>query len=219
MSQSGDGKTVATTGPNPFEVYANAVSPRTIVGKLLKFTKGDFIAGEGSEVVPETAEFTAIMDEALAGWVKWEDGKPTEHRMGRIADNYIPPRREELGDIDRAAWETFADGKARDPWQFANYLVLKRESEDELFTFVAGSRGSLGAVGDLCRQYARHAKKHPEQYPVIRLMSSGTYEHRVKSYGRIAYPILCVVGWTPKTDLDLATAAPPPDDLFDDYTP
>jgi hypothetical protein len=208
---SEDGKVVTTTGPSPFEVYANAIAPRAIVGKLLKFAKGDFVAGEGNEVIPETAEFAVFMDEALCGWVRWEDAKPVEHRMGRIADNYMPPVRTELGDIDRAAWETDGDGNARDPWQFTNYLPMKSEASDEMYTFVAASRGSLSAVGGLCRQYARHAKKHPDQDPVVKLMS-GTYEHRIKSYGRIAYPIFCVVGWTAKSDLAPGVPSNDPND-------
>jgi hypothetical protein len=209
---SEDGKAVTTTGPSPFEVYANAVSPRTIVGKLLKFAKGDFIAGEGNEVIPESAEFTVLMDESITGWVRWEDAKPVEHRMGRIADNFMPPVRTELGDLDRAAWETDGDGKARDPWILTAYLPMKLEPDgDQLFTFVAASKGAHGAVADLCRQYARHAKKHGEQYPIVRL-TSGTYDHKVKAYGKIPFPIFCVIGWTAKSDLAPGIPSNDPDD-------
>jgi hypothetical protein len=221
-NKTGNSKAVTVTGPSPFQVYADAVAPRTIVGKLLKFAKGDFVAGEAGEVVSEGTEFVALMNEALCGWVKWEDGKPVEHLMGKIANNFVPPRRPDLGDVDRAAWEEDADGRARDPWQFANYVPMKREPSGELHTFVATSRGSLNAIGDLCRQYARHAEKHPDQDPVVKLFS-GTYEHKVKAYGRIAYPIFTVTGWAQKEELDLAATAPPdsepPDDFFPDFTP
>jgi hypothetical protein len=185
---------------------------------LLKFSKGSFVIGEAGEEMQAGTEFTVLMAEALCGWIKWENAKPVEHRMGRIADNYVPPRRDDLGDVDRAAWEEGADGRARDPWQFTNYIVMKREPDAELFTFVAASRGSLMAVGDLCREYARHAEKHPDQYPVVKLFS-GTYEHKVKAYGRIAYPVFTIAGWTQKEELDLAATASnePPDDLFEGY--
>jgi hypothetical protein len=217
--KAGNSRAVATTGANPFQVYADAVAPRTIVGKLLKFAKGDFTSGEAGEVVPENTEFTVLMDEALCGWTKWESGKPTEHQMGRIADNFVPPRRSDLGDIDKAAWEEDADGRARDPWQFCNYVVMKREPDGELYTFVASSRGSLNAVGDLCRQYARHAEKHPDQYPVVKLRSD-SYEHRVKTYGRIQFPVLAITGWAEKEELSLApNPNEPPDDFFEEFTP
>jgi hypothetical protein len=215
-------KALATVGTtNPFQVYADAVSPRTIVGQLLRFSKGDFIIGEAGETLPENTEFVVLLDEALCGWVKWEEGKPIEHRMGRIADGYVPPPRSALGDVDRAAWEESADGRARDPWAFTNYVVMKREPDGELFTFAATSKGSLNAVGDLCRQYARHARKHPDHYPVVKLFT-GTYEHKVKAYGKIAFPIFTVVSWAQKEELDLdrATAAPTSEELpFDDHVP
>jgi hypothetical protein len=215
-------KALATVGAaNPFEIYADAVAPRTIVGRLLKFTKGDFVVGEAGEAIPQNTEFMMLMDEALCGWCKWEDSKPVEHKMGRIADNFIPPQRAALGDVDKMAWEEGADGKMRDPWQFTNYIPMKREPDGELFTFAATSRGSLNAVGDLCRQYARHARKHPDQYPVVKLFT-GTYEHKVKAYGKIAFPIFTIVGWAQKEELDLdrATATPTNEELpFDDRLP
>ena len=39
-------ETVSSRSPSPFGLYANAVSPRTIHGTLLKFAKGDWVAGE-----------------------------------------------------------------------------------------------------------------------------------------------------------------------------
>jgi hypothetical protein len=46
IKQQTNGPALATYAPDPFEAYANAISPRTIVGTLLKFSKGDFLAGE-----------------------------------------------------------------------------------------------------------------------------------------------------------------------------
>ena len=100
--------------PSPFGLY-DAISPRTIHGTLLKFAKGDWVAGEDGRAVPKGTEFAVYMSEILAGWVRWEDNKPTEHQMGRIVDGYAPPRRDDLGSIDRAAWETDADGRLATP--------------------------------------------------------------------------------------------------------
>ena len=33
---------LAIYSPDPFEAYANAVAPQTIIGKLLRFSKGDY---------------------------------------------------------------------------------------------------------------------------------------------------------------------------------
>jgi hypothetical protein len=198
-----------------FRTYADACAPRTIVGKLLKFSKGDFVLGDAGETIAEDVEFTALMDELVVGWVRWEDNKIAEQRMGRVIDGFVPQPRRELGDVDAAAWETDAAGKARDPWQFQNYLPLQR-SDGELFTFVAGSRGALNTVAELCRIHARHAKQNPDHYPIIRLRSD-EYQHRVKEFGRIKFPVLGVVGWAPKTDLP--EQAKPTDDPLEDYMP
>jgi len=198
-----------------FRTYADVCAPRMIVGKLLKFSKGEFVLGDAGETIADDAEFTALMDELTVGWVRWEDDKVAETRMGRVIDGFAPQPRRELGDVDAAAWETAADGKARDPWQFQNYLPLQR-SDGELLTFVASSRGALNAVAELCRTHSRHAKQHRNDYPVIRLRSD-EYQHRVKEFGRIKFPVLSVVGWTTKTDLP--EQAKPTDDPLEEYLP
>jgi hypothetical protein len=127
--------TVPTTysDVDPFEVYADSVSPRTIVGTLLKFSKGDFLAGEESKEIAEGTTFTANVDELTVGWVKWSGGKPIEHIMVRVAEGRTLPKRAELGDDDATRWETDSTGAARDPWQYTNYLPLMNEAA-ELFT-------------------------------------------------------------------------------------
>src|SRR5262249_771929 len=133
------------TNVDPFEAYADAVSPRNIVGSLLKFSKGDYLAGEDGVLVPAGTTFTANADELRVGWVRWCDGKPVEHIMQRVADGAVPPKREELGDQDQSTWELDSTGQPRDPWQLTNYLPLMNEL-GELFTFTTSSRGGLGAI-------------------------------------------------------------------------
>ena len=144
-----------------FQQYADAASPRNIVGKLLKFSKGDYIAGEGGEEVQEGTQLVAIMDELWTGWTRWQDGKPVESRIGRVIDKFVPPQRRDLGDTDKDEWPADDRGEARDPWQFANYLVMKNAETGEFFTFTTGTRGGLNAIADLCRHYARDIKQHP----------------------------------------------------------
>ena len=94
-----DGPALAIYSPDPFEVYANAVAPRTIIGTLLRFTKGDYLAGEEGREIPKGSTFTANVDELLAGWNKWSDGKPVEHIMLRVAEGHILPKRAASQDI------------------------------------------------------------------------------------------------------------------------
>jgi len=202
----GNGSTaVATTGKDFFTLYGEAIRQTTIVGKLLKFSKGDWSAGEDAEPIEEGRQFTANMDELLAGWVRWKDNKPTDHVMGRIADGYQPPKRNELGDDDSEQWEVNEDGEARDPWQMTNYLLLL-DSDSQPYTFTTSSRGGLNAIGELCKHYGKQMRQHIDEFPVIEI-GVGSYQHANKAYGRIKYPTLTIVSWSPKSVFDELTAA------------
>jgi hypothetical protein len=188
---------------DPFSAYADAVAPRNIVGKLLKFSKGDYLAGEEMEPVPVGTIFTVNADELLVGWIKWLDSKPAEQRMVRLSDGQTPAKREELGDEDKSNWEADSTGKPRDPWQFTNYLPLLSET-GELFTFTASSRGGINAIAVLCRRYGQHRRRHPDVHPMIAL-DVDAYQHR--DFGRIKFPRLTPAGWAPKAKFNEAMAA------------
>ena len=171
---------------DPLVAYADAVSPRHIVGKLLRFSKGDFFAGEESEPIPCGTKLTVAADELLAGWIKWADGRPTEPNMVRVADGKPPLKRSDLGDRDRSTWEADERGEPRDPWQFTNYLPMMDE-DGELYTFATSSAGGLTAVSDLVRRYGQHRRRHPDVYPIV-MLGVNSYQHKKKEYGRIKYP-------------------------------
>ena len=189
-----------------FEAYANAVAPQNILGSLMKFSKGDYIAGETGEPIKIGTTVTANLDEMLVGWIKWKEGKPTEQRMVRISDGAKPARRDELGDEDPTNWEIDANnGQPKDPWQFTNYLPLMT-ADGTLLTFTTSSRGGLGAVGDLARRYGRHRHKHADVHPIVAL-DVNSYQHNNKAYGRIKVPQLTPMGWEPKSKFNEALAA------------
>lgn len=178
---------------NAFEAYADGVAPETIVGELLKFSKGDLVAGKDNRPVPFGICYVANMDAMLGGWVKWKGGKPVAHALVRIADGLLPPERETLGDLDEDAWEVDSDGRPRNPWQKINYLVLA-DPEGKLFTFAISGSG-LREVGALARAYARHADK--SAFPLIKI-SCGSYQHSDRSIGRVKFPEVNIDGWAPK---------------------
>ncbi len=190
---------------DPFAQYADAVAPRYIVGDLLRFSKGDYLAGQSSQVVEPGSVFTANLDELMAGWIKWVDGKPAEHLMVRVANGVAPPRRAELGDLDQSQWEKDASGQERDPWQFCNYLPLMNE-KGELFTFTTSSRGGINAIAMLARRYANHRKRHPDVFPLIAL-GVDSYQHSNREFGRIKFPVFAPTGYAPKTQFLAALAA------------
>jgi hypothetical protein len=59
---------------DPFTEYADAIAPQYIIGDLLRFSKGDYYAGQNNTLVPMGTVFTVNVDELRAGWVRWWDG-------------------------------------------------------------------------------------------------------------------------------------------------
>jgi hypothetical protein len=125
--------------------------------------------------------------------------------MGRLCDNYEPPRRSELGDQDKEQWPIDNNGKARDPWQFSIYLVLKAADNDELYTYATSSNGGIQAVKKLEATFGESMRHRPDQFPIVRL-SGGWYPHRNKEFGKIKTPKFELVGWASRNEMDNALA-------------
>ena len=76
-------KEVAKATENFFEKYGRAVIIRSIIGRLLKFTKfGEYRAGQEEEEIELGTRFAAVMGSLLVGFILWEDNRPIEAIMG-----------------------------------------------------------------------------------------------------------------------------------------
>jgi hypothetical protein len=53
-----------------FVGYGEDATARSITGTLLRFSKGDFLAGQDGVDVPIGSRFVAIMDSLLVGWIR-----------------------------------------------------------------------------------------------------------------------------------------------------
>lgn len=162
------------------------------IGRLLKFTKGHYYVGD--DEVAAGREYVAHVNQLARGWVKFEDGKVVEQKLGKIADGFEPAAREELGDTDSDQWEVDSSGNPRDPWVLQYYLPFEDLETGEVVVFVTSSHGGRGAIGKLCNVFARNVDKGS---PQIRLGVSA-YKHR--EYGRIETPEFPVVSWTGGAD-------------------
>jgi hypothetical protein len=185
-----------TDNTDPFQAFADAVAPQHILGKLLKFTKGDWVAGENSEPIDKTASFIVGLPALMMGLVRWREFKPVEHAMVSVGSGLLPPRREDLGDNDPSTWEIDDRGDKRDPWQPTSYLPMVSNNSGEVFTFAASSKGGLEALGKLSRIYAAHRRSAPGLLPVVTLSNSG-YQHSRRELGYIKTPLFVVTGWVP----------------------
>lgn len=201
------GKAVATAGAhNPYKQLATAVSPKNIYGELLKFSKGDWVAGEHNTEIPKGTELIAIMDKLATGWVRWENQKPTEQHMVEV-EKGTPPRRAELGDDDRSLWEKDDRGQVRDPWQFTMYLPMISE-DGKPYTFAASSKGGINAIGKLAGEYGEYIEGDDGalDYPIVSL-GVDSYMHPNKAYGRIKVPTLAVEDYIPRKNMAAKIAA------------
>jgi hypothetical protein len=201
---------LAPAEDNAFTAYANAALAQNITGTRLKFSKGDWLAGqENRQIVPGT-RMVGDMDSFSVGWVRWSNGKPRDPRMGRVVERFKPARRDDLGDNDCDLWETSDSGEPRDPWTFTNNLVMADLETREVFTFTTSSKGGRRAVEKLCQLYGREQARHPDEWPVVELQFD-SYQHPNKSFGRIKEPVLKIVGWIAKdADSPAALDAPAP---------
>jgi hypothetical protein len=172
------------------------------------FTKGDYVGGPNADEIPIGTVMIADITELTVGFIRWENGQPDERVMGKLGEGFRPPRRAELGDTDEELWDRDDAGRPRDPWQRGFELpMVMRDDPDQAFTFVTGSKGGEGAIGELCKIYGKHIRIKPKEIPVIRL-DVGSYQHSNKAFGRIKYPVFEVIGWVDRGEYDGSGGAP-----------
>jgi hypothetical protein len=147
--------TALTTIENTAQAIAAAAQEEGAsgTGVLAKFSKGHFFIG--TEEVPLGTEFIAHVQHWVRGWVKFRDGSLIEHRVGRVADRFVVPAREDLDETDQTEWATGPKGP-EDPWTQQSYLPLENVETGDIVTFVSGSVGGRSAVSKLCARAAKH---------------------------------------------------------------
>jgi hypothetical protein len=184
----------------PQQIYVDEIAPATMVGRMVKFNKdGNFVTADDDAIIGDDADFVALCDQTLVGWIKFNgEGQPPDRHMGLLYDGFIMPERSTLGDDDQAMWDMGLNGQPQDPWQHQIYLVLERRDEThELFTFVTSSITGRRAIGNLLRHYDRMEKAKAGAYPIIRLKVGG-FNHRDDRVGWVKVPVIAVVGRAPK---------------------
>jgi hypothetical protein len=142
----------------PIQKYIDEIAPANIVGRMIKFSKeGEFVTADDDEPVAEAAEFTALCDQTLIGWIKFhpEEDLPPDRVQGLLYDGFVMPPRDALGDLDPSKWAEGLSGQPEDPWRHQVCLVLQHTGTAELFTFVTTSLTGRRAVGNLLRHYDR----------------------------------------------------------------
>lgn len=177
-------------GYDPYAAYGQEAASGS--GDFLKFSKGEYLKGQNDDEVAIGTRLAANMAELSIGWIRWEDGKPAERRMGLLAQGHKPEARDSLGYTDQSQWEEDENGKPKDPWNFTNELPLANPETGEQMTFSASSKGGIGAIGNLCKAYGREYRAREGQVPIIELQRD-SYKHKV--YGKTYVPLIPIVDW------------------------
>src|SRR6266404_4133666 len=96
-SDSRKGTALVQPGYDPFDNYAKNHSRKDWLGSLLKFNKGEWLAGQDNAEIESGTQMVAMIGDLLVGWVKWEDNKKVDQQMGLLKDNFHVER-SDLGD-------------------------------------------------------------------------------------------------------------------------
>lgn len=189
---------------NMYEEFGASGGTR-FLGSILNFKKGDFLTGQGgSTEVALGTKMVAGMNIMRHGWVHWVDNKPVDSDMGSMCLGFRPKKRPELGDMDSDMWPVDDTGTARDPWQETYHLPMMDADSNDVYTFVTSSEGGKNALKALSREYGPRIKKEPFSVPVVEL-STEKYDHKVKTFGKIAVPVFKILGWTETIPDELLT--------------
>jgi hypothetical protein len=188
-----------SNGANPFIAFASGAD-----GVPLRFDAkvGAWKLGLGADAVtiPNGTLVVGQMSYLSHVWSKWEDQKRTGREVAMVGNWEIPKRRDQLDDFDQSFWATDEEtGQPKDPWQQSFELPMVNAETDELWIFSTNSKGGVAAVKKLSGAYGRGQNKHPGCYPVIEL-SSGGYQHPIRSRGYINTPLLSITDWQPRDD-------------------
>ena len=179
---------------NPW-IEISAELDKFLGAPMCKFTKQGEFSISDIDNIPAGTRCIAHADQISLGWQRWEDGKPVERRIGLVADKFVPPQRNELGDTDERQWELQDDGTRRDPWQFQMTLPITRlDAGGETYNFTTGSKGGLACVNRLTRAYGRRLRD--EKVPGVPIVELKADHYRHRTYGKIFYPVMNIVGWT-----------------------
>jgi hypothetical protein len=185
--------TALSTGGNCW-LEIGAELDKYLGAPLLKFSKQGEYAISDIDTIPPGTRCIAHCDHLELGWVRWADGKPTDRKVGLVADGFVPPNRGDLPDRDEATWEIQDDGTRRDCWAFQMAVPLTRlDAGGETYQFTAGSKGGLRCLSALTRAFGKRVADKKPGLPIVELQSD-SYKH--PRYGKIFFPVMHVVGWT-----------------------
>ena len=87
-----------------FEDYGNAATARSIEGKLMRFSKGTIPPARKRRKFRLASALSPAWTCSSSDMSYWQNNLPVEEWMGLLAEGFVPPKRYELGNLDKALW-------------------------------------------------------------------------------------------------------------------
>jgi hypothetical protein len=200
------------------EKYIDQIAPSQIAGQLVRFSKeGKFVIVDTQEEISPDADFVALCDECLVGWIRFseEEDEPPTRIQGLLYKGFKMPLREDLGDMDERQWPEGLNGGPSDPWLHQMLVVFQGVKTSALFTFSTTSLTGRRSVGLLLNHFNRLRRDDPDAYPIVRMKPSG-YTSKKKGVGWVNTPSFAVVGRTSKKLLATLPDTSPGGDMNDE---
>lgn len=192
-----DGNQLTTAGDN--NVFASYGAKVGQTGLFLTFKNGEFLAGQNADEIPLGTRLAANVAGLRIGWKRWFGGQVTDDLLVPLVEQQPMPPRNSLGDLDQQLWERDEKTKVpRDPWQITNELILV-DPEGQEYIYATASKGGIGAIGRLCKEYGKLYRQKPGMVPIIAL---GNDHYMHKEFGKTYVPDFKIVDWADETSLD-----------------
>jgi hypothetical protein len=198
---------LAVNGSSPVGAYLAQHGVGT-GGVFIKFAKDGVYRRQADDAqMPTGTEVAVVYEEIRVGWIKFlEKGQQPERKMGPVFGGFVPPGREELGDLDEVQWEIGLSGKPADPWQFQVLVPMHDTKNGEMYIFGTTSITGRRECDKLISACARMQNSEPDFYPVVKLDVSG-FEHRDSRIGWVRTPCFTRIGKAPKSNTSAAQTA------------
>jgi hypothetical protein len=169
---------------NPYERLAREE------GDAERLTFKDQVWTDTSGKSMNDARLTAHLDYQAVGYRKFgPDG--VDLRVGLVRENYRPPPRDSLGDLDETKWLPGLDGQPEDPWQEVIVTPFTDEG-GKRYVFAASRWLARKGTGELAGAYGWRDRQGLTGLPIIKL----SWRMRRTKFGPKAGAYFEIVGWT-----------------------
>lgn len=163
----------------------------------LKFTRtGDFVYGVEENVVEDDEQFAVNMASLQRGYICWMEGQVAGEEMRHVTSGQSV-RLHDLPEI-----------QGSDGWREQVSVEMTNLETGDRLLFKSSSKGGLGAIAHLAREFADNAKRGADKIVPVVTCETSSYKH--SSYGKIFVPKFPVVDWLAPADVDAQIAGEDP---------